>query len=65
MKFARRIIARWLMPHIIIELQSVLEPVAYSASITREMIEEFANKLGYEVVFDLQTGVVTILPIEG
>ena len=54
------LIARWLAPYIVEEITPALEPLAHGHVITRQMIEELANHIGYEVTFDLQTGAVTV-----
>jgi len=56
-------IANWILPHILERLHTTLEPLAYGHTITREMVEALANDLGREITFDLQTGVVTIHPL--
>lgn len=63
MKWIARRLATWLAPYILEDLEDVLKPLAYKVTVIQEMTEELAHAQGLEVVFDLQTGVVTVLPL--
>lgn len=57
-------LARLLAPHLFQFFYDDLRTHTWNDTITRDMVESLANDCGREISFDLQTGDVTIHPLQ-